>query len=216
MRKHRLSKPFLIAIIVIVLVLSNALFLIASSDYENVVIDGKTITHYNVGGIVQMPTTYVTDMAEMRGAWVTTVWNEDMPKQKDATEKSIEEYKAVFLDVLDTLEKYNMNTIFFQIRPANDTFYQSAINDWSKYLVGAGVDPGWDPMAWMIEKTHERHMYFMGWMNAFRVTPEEWFEDDAIYHSKSELIAKKQEAIGSQPGSTPAPTKYLLQSLIAD
>ena len=195
--KRKLNKVFLVIIGIITLIIINATILIASSDYEIVVIGGQSVSHYNTGGYVYMPTTYVVDSAEMRGAWVTTVWNEDMPKQKDATEKSIKEYQDTYLEILDTLEKYNMNTIFFQIRPANDAFYISEYNDWSKYLVGAGVDPGWDPMAWMIEKAHERNIYFMGWMNAFRVTPEEWFEDDAINHTEAELIAKKAEAIAS-------------------
>ena len=181
MRKH-FSKVFLVIIGIITLVLTNALLLIAAGDYEVIVIGGQPVSHYNTGGNVYMPTTYVVDSAEMRGAWVTTVWNEDMPKQTDATEKSIKAYQDTYLEILDTLEKYNMNTIFFQIRPANDAFYVSEYNDWSKYLIGAGVDPGWNPMEWMIEKAHERNIYFMGWMNAFRVTPEEWFDDDAINH----------------------------------
>ena len=196
MRKH-FSKIFLVIIGIVTLIITNALFLIAAGEYEVIVIGGQPVSHYNTGGNVYMPTTYVVDSAEMRGAWVTTVWNEDMPKQKDATEKSIKEYQDTYLSILDTLEKYNMNTIFFQIRPANDSFYPSEYNDWSKYLVGAGVDPGWDPMGWMIEKAHERNIYFMGWMNAFRVTPEEWFSDDAINHTTAELIAKKAEAIAS-------------------
>ena len=196
MRKH-FSKIFLVIIGIITLILTNALFLIAAGDYEIIVIGGQPVSHYNTGGYVYMPTTYVVDSAEMRGAWVTTVWNEDMPKQNGVSEKAIKDYQDTYLEILDTLEKYNMNTIFFQIRPANDSFYPSEYNDWSKYLVAPGVDPGWDPMGWMIEKAHERNIYFMGWMNAFRVTPEEWFSDDAINHSESELIAKKAEAIAS-------------------
>ena len=122
MRKH-FSKVFLVIIGIITLVLTNALFLIAAGDYEVIVIGGQPVSHYNTGGNVYMPTTYVVDSAEMRGAWVTTVWNEDMPKQTDATEKSIKAYQDTYLEILDTLEKYNMNTIFFQIRPANDAFY---------------------------------------------------------------------------------------------
>ena len=91
-----------------------------------------------------------------------------------------------------------MNTIFFQVRPNNDAFYESEYNDWSEFLVGRGVNPGWDPLKWMIEVTHERDMYFQCWMNAFRVTVQEQFPDnDAIAYSDDVLIAKKAEAIGN-------------------
>ena len=198
MRNKRIKKALLFLVVVICLTLTNILFLCAATEYVPVVIGGKTISHYNTGGTVSMPATYVVDSAEMRGAWVQTVWNGDMPKQKGDTEKAINEYKARFLEVLDTLEKYNINTIFFQIRPCNDAFYVSEYNDWSEFLVGIGKDPGWDPLEWMIEETHKRSMYFMGWMNAFRVTTDKCFPNDlAINHSDQELIEAKQRALSN-------------------
>ena len=169
----------------------------ASEEYEKVVLNGKTIS-YNFGGsAVYMPAEYVVDSSEMRGAWVATVWNNDMPKQHGTSEAAIEEYKKAYLAVLDTLEKYNMNTIFFQIRPNNDAFYQSVHNDWSEFLVGAGVDPGWDPLEWMVEVTHAREIRFQCWMNAFRVTVAEQLEKDAIYYTDEQLISTKAKAIAT-------------------
>ena len=136
-----------------------------AEEKENVVIENEKVYYLNTSTPVQVPVTYVVDSSEMRGAWVATVWNNDMPKQNGTNEKAIEEYKQVFLKVLDTLESYNMNTIFFQVRPNNDAFYKSEYNDWSQFLVGRGVDPGWDPLEWMVEETHKRDMYFHCWMN---------------------------------------------------
>ncbi len=163
---------------------------------EEVVINGSKVYYNYTGNTVKVPVEYVVDSSEMRGAWVATVWNNDVPKQKGTTEAAIEEYKAFYLDILDTLESYNMNTIFFQVRPNNDAFYESEYNDWSEFLVGRGVNPGWDPLEWMIEVTHERDMYFQCWMNAFRVTVQEQFPDnDASAYSHDELIARKKAAI---------------------
>lgn len=53
-----------------------------------------------------------------------------------------------------------MNTIFFQVRPSNDAFYESELNPWSQFLVGSGVNPGWDPLEWMIDETHKRRVSF--------------------------------------------------------
>ena len=89
---------------------------------EEVVINGSKVYYNYTGNTVKVPVEYVVDSSEMRGAWVATVWNNDVPKQKGTTEAAIEEYKAFYLDILDTLESYNMNTIFFQVRPNNDAF----------------------------------------------------------------------------------------------
>lgn len=197
MRKKKFTKLFVVALSVIVLSFVSILTISAATEYEWIYINGTVVSHYNTGGVVTMPTEYVTDIAEMRGAWVATVWNEDMPKQKDSSEKAIAEYKACFLDVLDTLEKYNMNQVFFQIRPSNDAFYRSELNDWSSWLIASRTDPGWDPMEWMIEEAHKRNIYFFGWMNAFRVTTSEGFSDDAIKHSNADVLAKKKEMLGT-------------------
>ncbi len=165
------------------------------TEYEPVVLNSTTVK-YNFGGsTVYMPTEYVVDSDEMRGAWVATVWNNDMPQQNGTGEAAINEYKQAFLAVLDTLEKYNMNTVFFQVRPCNDAFYESDYNDWSKFLVGTGVNPGWNPLEWMVEETHKRDMYFQCWMNAFRVTETEIFSKDAISYTDQELIDAKKKTI---------------------
>ena len=187
--------------VVLVVLATSCVFTISSAaeekEYENVVLSGKTITYNYTGGPVQIPVKFVADQSEMRGAWVATVWNNDMPKQNGTSAEAIEEYKKAYLAVLDTLEKYNMNTIFFQIRPCNDAFYESEYNDWSKFLAGQGVNPGWDPLEWMVEVTHERDMYFQCWMNAFRVTEGELLSKDAIYYSDAELIETKAKAIAN-------------------
>ena len=178
------------------LVASSAIQTNSAEAYEDVVINGSKVYYNYTGNVVRVPVEYVVDSSEMRGAWVATVWNNDVPKQKGTSEEAINEYKEFFLDILDTLESYNMNTIFFQVRPNNDAFYESEYNDWSEFLVARGINPGWDPLEWMIEETHKRGMYFQCWMNAFRVTVEEQFpENDAIAYPKQELIAKKKEAI---------------------
>ncbi len=115
-----------------------------------------------------IPTTYEDPIFEMRGCWVSTVYSIDFK-----ISNNVESYKRQYVSVLDTLESFNMNTIFFQIRPTNDAFYKSSYNPWSNYLFGSQgttVDLKFDPLTWMIEVTHERNMYFQGWLNAYRVT----------------------------------------------
>ena len=148
---------------------------------------------------VKIPAKYETKDAEMRGAWVATVFNMDFKKQNGTSEAAIQGYKDQFHAVLDTLESYNINTIFFQVRPTNDAFYKSEINPWSQFLVGAGVDPGWDPLEWMVEETHKRGMEFQCWMNAFRVTQSSILGtgETAKRYSYTELVGRKKSAIAT-------------------
>lgn len=170
----------------------------AEGEEEEEVIE-LDYTYYGTTTKVTIPKKFKTKDAEMRGAWVATVYNLDFPKQPGTNEAAIEKYKENFLNVLDTLETYNMNTIFFQVRPCNDAFYKSEINPWSQFLAGVGVDPGWDPLEWMVEETHKRGMEFQCWMNAFRLTAGSILPSDKIarHYSNSELIARKKSAINA-------------------
>ena len=107
---------------------------------------------------------------EFRAVWVCTVGNMDVKKQSGTSEDAIQEWKNQYISVLDNAQAHNLNTIIFQIRPCNDAFYPSKYNPWSEYLCGYGKDPGWDPLEWMIEVTHERGMEYHAWMNPYRVT----------------------------------------------
>ncbi len=107
---------------------------------------------------------------EFRAVWVTTADNIDMPKQDGTSAEAIQEWKDFYLSVLDTAELYNINAIIFQVRPNNDAFYPSLYNPWSRYLVGYGQDPGWDPLEWMVEVTHARGMEYHAWLNPYRTS----------------------------------------------
>lgn len=112
---------------------------------------------------------YVQEQTEqLRGVWVSTVYNLDFPSKKGMTEW---EYKYEYIKLLDNLETLNMNAVIFQVRPKLDAFYKSNINPWSEYLTGTqGLSPGWDPLEWMIEEAHNRGMEFHAWFNPYRVT----------------------------------------------
>ncbi|MBQ8292912.1 MAG: family 10 glycosylhydrolase [Bacilli bacterium] len=189
----KLCKKILFSLLICCLMITS-LSVFAEEDEEVIELD---YTYYGTTTKVTIPKNYIEPEAEMRGAWVATVYNLDFPKQVGTSSDAIKAYKENFLNVLDTLEEYNMNTIFFQVRPCNDAFYKSEINPWSQFLVGAGVDPGWDPLEWMVEETHKRGMEFQCWMNAFRTTAGSILPNGAIarQYSTSELLAYKKSAI---------------------
>ncbi|MGL4791752.1 MAG: glycoside hydrolase family 10 protein, partial [Anaerotignaceae bacterium] len=71
----------------------------------------------------------------------------------------------------DKYQELGLNTVIVQVRPKGDALYNSAINPWSSVLTGTeDKNPGYDPMAFMIEETHKRGMEFHAWLNPYRVT----------------------------------------------
>ena len=107
---------------------------------------------------------------ELRGVWVATVANIDISKQNGVGAKAISDYKAKLKAIIDRVENYGLNAIFFQVRPANDAFYASNYNPWSEYLVSLGTNPGWDMFTWFIDECHSRGIQVHAWLNPYRVT----------------------------------------------
>ena len=176
-------------------------FSFAASGEQNVYSgNGSKIYHYGTTNPVTIPKEYLTAEYEMRGVWVATVYNIAIQPQGGVTEKAIQGYKDEFISILDRMEEYNMNTLYFQVRPSNDAFYKSDLNPWSEFLAGAGVDPGWDPLEWMIEETHKRGFVFQCWLNAFRVTVYSVLPDNeakASKYSNTDLIKYKKNALNA-------------------
>ncbi len=117
----------------------------------------------------------------LRGAWVSTVYNLDWPTDKSYGKP--EQQKQDYIKLLDDLQAMGLNAAFVQVRPSADSFYPSALVPWSRYLSGKqGTDPGYDPLAFMIEETHKRGMEFHAWFNPFRATVDEKKEGLAANH----------------------------------
>ena len=165
---------------------------------EVLTINGEEIKHLGTNDNVYIADEKTYELEEMRGVWVSTVWNGDFGQAS-----TVSAYKSQFSKVLDKLESININTILFQIRPNNDAYYKSELNPWSKWLRGyqgkAITDPDtneeWDPLAYMIEETHKRGMKFFGWLNAYRVSYSTLFSNNSNYEDDETVIAKVEETL---------------------
>ena len=105
---------------------------------------------------------------EMRGAWVTTVFNLDWPLSQNASSAS---QIADMTFLFDELARTGINAVFFQVRSESDAMYESSIEPWSRYLTGLqgrAPDPFYDPLELAIQLAHERGMELHAWMNPFR------------------------------------------------
>ncbi|AJY73567.1 family 10 glycosylhydrolase [Paenibacillus beijingensis] len=107
----------------------------------------------------------------VRGAWISTVFNLDWPS--NASKGIVSKQKEEFAGLLDKLQALGINTVFVQVRPAGDALYPSAAVPWSKVLTGMqGQNPGYDPLAFMVEEAHKRGMKFQAWFNPFRANTD--------------------------------------------
>ncbi|BCJ40166.1 glycosyl hydrolase [Actinoplanes ianthinogenes] len=106
---------------------------------------------------------------ELRGMWLTTVYNLDFPSKPGLSQAQV---KAEYLKWLDVAVAQHHNAIFVHVRPSGDAFWPSAYAPWSNWLTGRfdGKSPGWDPMAFMVAEAHARGLEFHAWFNPYRGT----------------------------------------------
>lgn len=108
-----------------------------------------------------------SSQSEMRAVWIPYM-SLDMSGQADRSE-------AAFRKKFDTLvaqaKNSGMNTLIVHVRPFGDSMYPSAYYPWSHLLTGTqGTSPGYDPLAYMIQATHQAGLKFHAWVNPLRVS----------------------------------------------
>lgn len=117
------------------------------------------------------PATPVTAQSpELKGVWVTTVFNLDYPSKATADAALLKKDADA---ILDHVKAMGLNAVFLQIRPSGDAFYQSSRFPWSSFLTGQqGLAPkeSFDPLAYWIEGAHNRGLQLHAWLNPYRVT----------------------------------------------
>jgi uncharacterized lipoprotein YddW (UPF0748 family) len=113
---------------------------------------------------------------EFRGVWVTTINNIDWPSRPGLP---VEQQKKELNDLIDRIEGYHLNAVFFQVRAAADAFYASDTEPWSYFLTGKQgrpTTPFFDPLAYLTELCHSRGIEIHAWFNPFRVRNIGYYE----------------------------------------
>jgi uncharacterized lipoprotein YddW (UPF0748 family) len=101
---------------------------------------------------------------EMRATWIATVGRIDWPR-----ESGVAAQKNEMIKMLDSIRTLHLNTVFFQVRSRCDALYNSAYEPWSSDLtVNRGTDPGYDPLAFVIDECHKRGIECHAWLNPYR------------------------------------------------
>ena len=122
-----------------------------------------------------------TPKREMRATWLATVWSLDWPSTKiteTGNSAQIKAQKDQMIRILDNLASVNINAVFFQVRSRCDAMYKSSYEPWSSDLVSErGKEPGYDPLAFVVEEAHKRGIEVHAWMNPYRFSTASTYWD---------------------------------------
>lgn len=121
----------------------------------------------------------VDTQEEMRGVWVPFM-SLDMSAEDSRGEAL---FREKFSAIVSGAKQYGMNALIVHVRPFGDALYESDHVPWSHIVSGTqGEDPGYDPLAIMVELAHEQGLELHAWMNPLRIqmndTPSVLSEDN--------------------------------------
>lgn len=131
------------------------------------------------------------------GVWVP-YFSLTPPEQTQAS------FEAHYREIADTALRQGCNALFVHVRAFSDALYPSEVYPWSHLLTGEqGGDPGYDPLAFMVEYTHSLGMEFHAWINPLRVktqeTPSALAEDNPIHTLGEEYLMEYEGGLYLNP-----------------
>jgi hypothetical protein len=106
----------------------------------------------------------ISRAGELDAMWISYLEYMEMTKDKAGFEAAVDR-------MLDRCVDLGMNAVIVHARSHCDAMYPSEYFPWSSFASGQqGVDPGYDPLAYMIAAAHQRGLEFHAWLNPYRVT----------------------------------------------
>ena len=156
---------FKILMLLLTLIISAGGFSVkATNDYEDLKDqNGQVVRYRNTTKAIQIPTFYEEKDTEFRGAWVS-FYAADVSGYNNKTQMMNQ-----LLDVLETFEYYNLNTILFHVRTHNNAYYPTELAPLSSDVDKCDFDE-WDYLEWFIEECHSRGIEFHAWLNPYRIS----------------------------------------------
>ena len=101
---------------------------------------------------------------EYRAVWISYL------EWQSADFSSEAAFRAQMGGWFDQYAAMGLNTVLAQVRPFGDALYPSAIFPWSSVCTGTqGRDPGFDPLAVLVEEAHARGLRLEAWLNPYRL-----------------------------------------------
>ena len=110
------------------------------------------------------PTAVVRAAAPYRAVWVSYLeW-----EQVDFS--SAEAFTQAIGTMLDNIQSIGATVVLAQVRPFGDALYPSDYFPFSHLCTGTqGQDPGFDPLALLVDAAHARDLQLEAWVNPYRI-----------------------------------------------
>ncbi len=110
------------------------------------------------------PSVPADDSGEMRAVWISYI-------ELNFTGLNVEQSKQKVQSMFANAKNLGFNTVIVHARSHGDAYYKSSYFPYSSYITGTqGVDPGWDPLAYMVETAHSLGLKIQAWINPYRVS----------------------------------------------
>lgn len=143
---------------------------IFSSCLKNVHVEGTELDHNKSEKIDyskeenEIPQKEKTEIKNI-GLWVPYM-SLDFSKSLNTEQ----DFKSGFQEIIEKAKLFNVNNLYVIVRSFSDAMYPSEIYPWSSLLTGVqGKNPGFDPLKYMIEVSHNNNIKFHAWINPLRV-----------------------------------------------
>lgn len=109
-------------------------------------------------------TTELTAAAPYRAVWVSYLeW-----QQVDFS--TPETFSGDIAVILDNIRNLGATVVLAQVRPFGDALYPSSYYPFSHLCTGQqGRDPGYDPLALLVQAAHDRGLALEAWVNPYRI-----------------------------------------------
>lgn len=108
----------------------------------------------------------VSGKSEMRAVWISYLEFQTAGVNR----MSKGQFQKYIDKVFNKCKTLKMNTVIVQVRPYGDAMYKSNYFPWSAVASGKqGRNPGYDPLAYMVQSAHKKGLEIHAWLNPYRV-----------------------------------------------
>ena len=137
----------------------------AASEPANVAASAPVVEEQGLPKLEQNGVRMEQVQGEVRAVWISYLELSNL-----LTNQSREQFTKNIRRVFDNCASYGLNTVIVHVRPFADAIYKSQYFPWSYLCTGVeGVDPGFDPLAIMVEEAHARNLRIEAWLNPYRI-----------------------------------------------
>ncbi len=90
--------------------------------------------------------------------------------QNELRDKNEADFRTVVSKMYDNILANRMDTVIMHVRAMGDAIYPSSYYPWSTYISSNRKDPGYDPLAIMVEIAHAKGLKIEAWVNPYRLS----------------------------------------------